>query len=230
MGKSIEIHIAGQVFRNKTSLLAFLKIMLNKYELEETINENDLNFLTALLERHPEYLLKIGSGIDRIVIKKQGKYQTRCFIIVRTDKSTTDFSYAHCVNNDLTNEPKRMFNASCRSAVDPQVKEFKFRNILRKVDGSYYVICQITKNELSLDEAHVDHTPPLTFDNIVNDFIKKRNLNPSKIQYMGFDDNESDKRFEDSSLEITFAEYHREVANLRMINKFDNLKQNKKMN
>lgn len=84
-------------FKNQRSALEFFKAMLNRYIPGERVKHDDALHLMSLIKRHPDYKLKVGSGIDHFGVMP-GDYGTQCFYIIRTDGITEDFSYIRCIN------------------------------------------------------------------------------------------------------------------------------------
>jgi len=229
MAQRQTINIGDKTFKTKAESKEFIKTILNKYELLTPIDTIDFQFISELLKRHPEYERKVGSGINVIVIKMDGNWgKTRCFHIQRTDGTETDFSYINCIDNDTSREPMRMFKQSARSAIEEQIVSHLSRYLNRNIDSNNNVICQKSLKEIHRDQATVDHTPPITFDKILTDFLLINSIEPSQIEYIGFGDNEYNKQFRDEKIRIEFADYHRQVAKLRVISRHENLTQKKK--
>jgi len=149
MAKRQVYNLLDKTFQTKADFTNFFKTILNKYELNVAIDNTDLHYISELLKRHPEYDKKIGSGIQEIVIKLDGKwYKTRCFHIIRTDGTQTDFSYLHCINNDTSREPIKMFKASARSAVEEQIRSYFLDYISQNEDSNGNIICQKSQTKI----------------------------------------------------------------------------------
>lgn len=93
---SIPFHISTRSFASKTEAKQFFKMMLNGYSLDDRVTEEDAEDLAALLERHTDYLAKVGAGIDHFKVIRNA-YNTRSFQIVRVGGTSDDFSYIHCI-------------------------------------------------------------------------------------------------------------------------------------
>lgn len=230
MAQRQTINIGEKVFKTKAESKEFVKAILNKYELENSLNTADFEFICELLRRHPEYEKKRGVGINEVVIKLDKNWgKTRCFHIKRIDGTETDFSYLHCIDNDISKEPVKMFKQSARSAVEDQIVSHLLNYIRRTIDNENNIVCEKSQLKISREQATVDHIPPITFDKILNDFLKLKNIEPSQIEYKGFGDNEYKKEFKDEQIKTEFANYHRQVAKLRVISKHENLTQKKRI-
>ena len=229
MAKRQKFKLLDNTFKTKAEFKKFVKTILNKYDIDGVIDDTDFQYISELLKRHPEYEKKIGSGIKHIVIRTDGKWgKTRCFHILRTDGSQTDFSYINCIDNDISREPMKMYKASARSAVKKQISSFLSNYITQTKDYADNVISQKSNTKINTKDATVDHIPPMTFDKIANDFLQIKQLDPSQIEYMGFGDNQYHKEFREEAIKVEFEEYHRKVAKLRVISRHENLTQKKK--
>lgn len=96
MARGHPVKIGDIQFSKKGDALAHLRDILNSYSLNERVSDEHAKFLLSALANHPEYVDKIGVGIDSFEVRS-ADYGTRCFWIVRTDGSTERFSYKSCV-------------------------------------------------------------------------------------------------------------------------------------
>lgn len=96
MARAQPVEIGGQKFSRKGDALAYLKVMLSNYSLEERVSIDDEAFLLDALRKHPEVKEKVGIGIDHFFVRR-ADYGTRCFWIRRLDGSEERFSYKSCV-------------------------------------------------------------------------------------------------------------------------------------
>ncbi|XP_020539597.1 DNA-directed RNA polymerase IV subunit 1 isoform X2 [Jatropha curcas] len=79
-----------------------LSKILNKYPVDQQLNEADKCTLMSALYFHPRRDEKIGSGAQDIKVVNHPEYQgSRCFSVVRTDGTIEDFSYRKCVHGAL---------------------------------------------------------------------------------------------------------------------------------
>jgi len=229
MARNEPIEIGTRVFKTKAELKELAKSILNKYGIGQTLDESDFGFVLELAKRHPEYNSRlVGSGIEKITVRLAPPWKTRCFYIIRRDGSSTDFSYDHCINNDTANEPSKMFRQAARRAIKDQVVKYvsNYRKQTQDKDGN--IICEATGVKLKMYEEEVDHVSPLTFDEIVNNFVGLKRIDLSKVGYTGLGDNEVEKHFADENLRNEFAEYHKSVARLQVVSRTHNRTQKKK--
>ncbi|RYQ79818.1 hypothetical protein Ahy_Scaffold1g106629 isoform A [Arachis hypogaea] len=72
--------------------------ILNKYSIDEQLNEKDLFTMLKVLHFHPHRDEKYGSGPQHIKVGWHPEHKTtRCFFIERTDGTVEDFSYRKCI-------------------------------------------------------------------------------------------------------------------------------------
>src|SRR5688572_18481074 len=152
----IPILIGPLEFQSKAEAKQYARSILGQYLDHQTITEQDDSFLRDLIAIHPEAVAKVGCGISHFSSQTDPIWKTtRHFVLVRTDGSTTDFSFHTCL--DGSNNRKDVLHA-LRHAIAYQVLYFQgeeFRN------GC--VVCPYTKQLLTPSNCHVDHCPPLTF-------------------------------------------------------------------
>jgi len=223
MPKSMPIRIGAEEFPSKASAKEAVHNILNseKYQVGDSLDENDELFITDLVKRHPDAVKKVGVGIGSIEIRINGSGGAKEFWIVRKDESETEFSYPKCI--DGAPSPFALFKDAARTAIMPQKEEFKdhcFR------EGGE-VTCDITGDPIERSNSHADHHPE-SFDSIVHAFIAENNINLSEIEFKGLDDGEWIKEFADQGLTKTFAEYHEKKATLRITSAPANLRKPRK--
>lgn len=192
-------------------------MILNSYDFGEPINESDLKEVLNLLETHPRKEEKKGVGIKEIRIAKL-KYKTKAFELVRLDDSTEYFSYTKRINAPRTNTSR--FGEACRKAIQEDLRDVK-QAYFDKYSKKGKVKCQETKELLSWEQLNVDHRQPNTFSVILDRFIELYDINLENIEYFEIDGEGNE--LADLKLKQKFIEYHRDKANLRIVNKEKNL-------
>ncbi|WP_309391884.1 DCL family protein [Chelatococcus sambhunathii] len=83
-------------FARKLDAEAFLKAMLNKYDVGDRVSAQDAEILRDALALHPDAAAKIGCGVDSFSVRS-ADYGTKCFWINRPDGSTEKFSFRACI-------------------------------------------------------------------------------------------------------------------------------------
>lgn len=221
--------IDNRLFESKKDLEEYIKEILHKYNLKSELIEEDFSFIHELLKKHPEYENKKGLGISAIKVDLDREWgRTRCFYLVRIDNTGTDFSYKKCLTPSINSDKKKNFSASARSAVRDQVIKFLNQEFFNKQDSSARIKCELSGKLILKDESDVDHIPPNTFYNIVQDFIINAEIEINNVEFVGFADNEFRREFKNEELRLAFSKYHKQVAKLRVISKKANLTQKKK--
>lgn len=86
------LELATRSFEKQGGATAFFKAMLNRYRRGERVRGADGLDVAALLERHTEYVAKVGWGVSHFQVMMT-EHGTQCFRIIRKDGSGTDFSY-----------------------------------------------------------------------------------------------------------------------------------------
>ncbi|MCK1606509.1 DCL family protein [Bradyrhizobium sp. 166] len=90
-GRSKPVELATRSFEKQGDAAAFFKAMLNRYRPGERVRDEDGLHVAALLERHTEYVAKVGCGVSNFQVMMT-EHGTQCFRIIRKDGSATDFS------------------------------------------------------------------------------------------------------------------------------------------
>ncbi len=215
MGKPIDI--GNHSFKTKKKAIEFYKQILNSYLEGEQLNSIDFENIFSLLQKHPDFKIKIGTGIKKIVVKNSG-YKLNCFHLIRIDGTIEDFSYLKCING----EPSifSIFSQACRKAVEIDMKNIK-QDYFKTHSKNGLVKCQETGILINFEKTHVDHRQPNTFSVIVDRFIELNRIDLESVQYDKIEN--YGHRLIDKRLEEDFRKYHAEKANLRIVTKEKNL-------
>lgn len=96
MARKITLIIGNNTYQTQSMALNFFKEMLNRYIPSEIVSETDSFHLKHLFERHPNYIEKIGSGIDHFEVMA-ADFHSQCFCVIRADGSKEGFSYKRCI-------------------------------------------------------------------------------------------------------------------------------------
>lgn len=218
-----KLKIGEMNFNSKKSAIEFYRSILNKYEANTSVSDEDYSYLVDLLNYNSdapeENNLENGGGelpieIDDIIVDYHPAYKkTKCFYAVFGEEEWL-FSYLLAINGDLSDEKK--FYISCRHSIKNTLRDFK-----KKIFENKPVKCAVTKNVLTWENSQVDHKAPMTFSVIVKTFLKSQNIEVMDIDlsYEG-----SIWQFSDKQFEQAFVEYHNKVALLRIISSEENQK------
>jgi hypothetical protein len=132
------------------------------------------------------------------------------------DGSRTDFSYGSCVDAK-GKSLYQQFADACRQAVQEDLIRAKKEHFEQYGDSNGKVQCDVTRERISISEAHLDHKKPLTFQVIVTTFIKayKIEIRPEILSV--HHDAQFMTTFVDKTIEAAFREYHHSVMSLRIV-------------
>lgn len=212
------IQIGPHGFTSKAAAKQYARAIMKKHVELGVMLPGDEMFLRDLVAIHPEAEQKIGCGISGFTTRVDPIWRTtRHFVIIRTDGSTTDFSFHTCI--DGSNHRKDVLQA-LRHAISDQVVNFE-RCAFTTDDPLF---CPFTGEELSLFDCHVDHTPPDTFLNLVQRWMKQEGIeNFSEIQLVDNADNQWVHELRDERLSSSWQSFHISNCNLRLISPLANL-------
>ncbi len=75
--RSKPVELATRSFEKQGDAIAFFKAMLNRYRPGERVNDDDTLDVAVLLERHTEYVVKVGSGVSHFQVMMT-EHGTQC--------------------------------------------------------------------------------------------------------------------------------------------------------
>lgn len=212
------IQIGDKKFKSKKDALLYYKMILNSYEIGEELKKKDFKDIYSLFETHPRFTEKLGVGLKTIKIGIIKKYNVKSFELIRKDNSSDFFSYTKRIKSPKKDFTK--FSEACRQAVQEDLRNTKLA-YFKKHSKKGQVKCQETGELLKWEELNIDHRQPNTFSVIVDRFIELKKIDITKIEYLIIDN--VIREFADKQLINDFKQYHKEKANLRIVNKKLNL-------
>ncbi|MFP8835876.1 DCL family protein [Hydrogenophaga sp. XSHU_21] len=92
------ITLGSMYFKRRGDAKAYLKQMLNKYEVGDRVSAEDETILRAALAHHSEAVAKIGCGISSFSVRS-ADFGSQCFWVNRTDGTTEKFSISACIHS-----------------------------------------------------------------------------------------------------------------------------------
>lgn len=221
MARGKPVDLATRSFANQGLATTFFREMLGRYRPGDRVNSVDSLDLSALLERHDEYHQKVGSGVDHFEVMMT-EYGTPCFRIVRTDGTGTDFSYGHCIKLKPPTRKQEVSQAFRRVVrIDLYRRRDQFFTEHKGPDGR--VACADTGERITLDEGHMDHRAPMTFEVIVTTFLEGKGLGLDDVPLTNGQDEQVAPEVTDELLAEAFATYHAKIARLDFVKKSVNL-------
>src|SRR5665213_2189740 len=221
--RSKPVELATRSFDKQGDATLFFKTMLNRYRPGERLSDDDGLDVAGLLERHTEYVMKVGCGVDHfeVVMTEHG---TQSFRIVRVDGSGTDFSYPHCISQRAPSRKQEVSQAFRRAV---RFDLYRARDIFfaahSNEDG--LVACAVTGERIGREEAHMDHRPPMTFEVIVTTFLCGRGLSLDGVPLTTGKDDQVSPEVTDEGLREAFRIFHAGIARLDFVKDSVNLAQ-----
>ncbi len=206
-------------FSSKGEAKTYFSKILNNHPVGTVLSDRNFDDIMSLLLCHPKADEKIGVGVNSIKIDPGFYSSNRCFHVVRTDGSVENFSIKKCIDGDHSTFYK--FCIACRRVVETELRSMKGKYFEEHGDKECRVICPITKEKITFEEAHVDHREPFTFSVIVYSFIKANNINLDRVDYLT--EGKYGNEFKDNVLTEKFRTWHREIAKLRIVKAKTNL-------
>jgi hypothetical protein len=204
------MNIGPLSFPTKTAARDHFRAILWRHPVGQEMTGPDVAEVAALLDLHHARNIKIGCGVAGFVVKLD-RFNNRYFEIRRTDGSRTDFSYLQC----LTPTPARTrFVGALRRAVAPDI--VAARNAYMKHHNGR-IVCAETDVPLTLDQAHLDHRYPDTFEALVNEFTTARKLTDYEALIAEHNDNDTEDRLADPMLAAEFRTFHLSRAELDFV-------------
>lgn len=218
------IRLGGQVFKTKTSLQEYIRGIVAKYKDEQQLDMFDTAFVLALLEQHPQADTKIGAGVERIIVRRNPVYRrNRGFHLFRIDGTDTDFSWVECLTP--TPHHKKVIRAM-RVLVEPQTMAFKQQFF----DNTAEPRCALTGEPIAFVGSHVDHMPPFTFEVLVQEFCDRCGINLESVPLRDeMADNKYVDLIDDDALAMSWVQFHKEHACLRVVSQIGNLSHAKRL-
>ena len=211
------VRIGSHTFNSKKQAKEYIRSIFSRYDEGETITGGDDNFLRDLILLHPEADQKIGSGVRSFVTRSEPIWKkTRHFVLIRSDGSSTDFSFLSCLGG--ANKEKDVVSAF-RQAISDQIISFKTKSF----SGDVLPVCPYLKISIQFHEAHVDHAAPKTFRRLVSDWLALEKLTLGEVIVSSPSDNQWVSELVNSEQRDSWSRFHLEQASLRIVSKTANL-------
>lgn len=225
MPKPVELS-NGRIWKTKTAAKQHFKAMLARYKDGTVITDyDDHSDLSALLERFDVLVAdvapKIGAGIERFErrLNKGDGWSSPGFWVVRTDRTSTDFSYVKAVDGNPKSQSQEFYDA-CHNAVSRDLLHMKQRQFDHFANAEGEIECDITGKLVAYPDATLSHANP-PFGAIVNDYRRSKGWEfefpPGTLTFS--QDAQISTHFTDDALAREFRNYHHGSAVLRIVAK-----------
>jgi len=227
----MKYNLNGKQFKTKKEITEHFRNILKRND-NQTLNENDIDYVLDLLKYHKKYEEKIGSGISHVRVEYHidNLYDRPAthphFELYRTDGTNIDFSFYKTISwiknqNTLNNQHPKDVKRAMRHIVKDQIKTFRDKLFQKK----RYHKCPILNINYSTVTAHIDHESPLTFDVMIHNFLTEKKLKFNDIQLIEITGIYS--TFKNNELRKEWYKYHRDNAILRGTHKAGNMSQSR---
>lgn len=206
--------IGDKQFQTKASAETFIRELLLKWKGQPCICGHDARFVESLLALHPRQPLIIDCGLKHIKVQEIEKGYLR-FLAVRIDGSIRDFSWRNCIS---PKSQRSQVMSICRSVAEPQI--INFRNDFWRNHKT--ADCPITGQPMTIRDSDVDHAPPNTFAVLVEKWLAviRSDFELIEIEYRsGYEERSC---FQERWLEGDWADYHAQLAKLRVVSRVAN--------
>jgi hypothetical protein len=205
-------------FTSKDAIKKHARSICQRLNAGDPLEGSDEAFVRDLLEWHPSASQKIGCGIDHFEVHIPKPWNTKGLLLVRTDGTSTDFSYNVCLNPALANQHVK-FKAACRRAIWGQVSSYKTQYFA----GSDFAKCVLTGDLIRWDEAHVDHYP-VPFADLLDRYVQETGLDADSVVMIDSYDHNAIDRIADPLLEKDWADWHKANASFRVVRADENIR------
>lgn len=202
--------LGGKEFPTKKSVKDYCREILRKSAPHFPLPA-DHQFLLDLLALHPRAKDKIGCGVRSFMVQVDPVWKTtRHFQLLRTDGSTTDWSFSTCLDGE---NHRANAIAALRHATSAQIIEFK----RDQFDASEFIKCPFTGDLVTFNTCHVDHAAPDTFSALVTKWLTLSGITPDQVKLKPNCDNQWACEMTDPEQIKSWLEFHYAGASLRIV-------------
>jgi hypothetical protein len=197
---------------NKKEIETWVRALVIKYRNKEVIGL-ERESMIIILQNHPEWEEKKGSGIKRIEVRENHLYKTTLgFWLVRNDDTEVAISWVTSLRGQVVNGT---ITKALRFEIQPQIDEF---NLLSD-DLSGESLCELCGRTLQSLEAHIDHIIP--FKQLVFDWMKSNEITYDIIETKPMKLGSKMSNIEQAK---SWFDYHLKYSQLRKVHASCNLK------
>jgi hypothetical protein len=228
------LKIGERVFKFKKDAISFYKEILDKYDFNDSLNDDDFLALKDLIRYDICMYEEEEGGIeydeDSVVWEVYGVevievfHGKKAFKVIYKRVGVEEYeeewiSYRNIIYRPKYN-PFRVFSEACRTTVASDINELKRDYFLANYKNGG-VKCQETGITSKWDELVVDHRQPNTFSVIVDRFVELNQIDIKNVEYLA--DEKGFITIAATDLADKFRAYHKQKATLRVVRKDRNL-------
>lgn len=236
--ENTKLKIGSKEYKFKKDAITHYRQILNSYEFDQSLNDDDFNGIIDLLdyyyfnqltkEDHVEEILEVQISSEEIneidgdddfeivdVKVSRVQFNTKCFEVFFDDGSSQYISYLMILRNKKYSQAD-LFYIACRNSIHDDIRTIK-QEYFDKHSVNGKVKCQETGLLSIWEELVVDHRQPNTFSIIVDRFKEVSGMDVRKLEFMS--DEQNHIVFKDSEIAFNFKNYHKGKANLRVVRK-----------
>jgi Protein of unknown function (DUF3223) len=179
----MNITLGDRQFPSKAAALRYIKDLRMTHPLDVPLRAPYHAQICDLISHHPGRVEKAGPGIDHFTVSLS-QWGNREFHLHRVDGTSVNFSYTKCL------EPKapalRDAKLAMRREVQEDILEAKWQWWENHADESGYIVCPISGDVITGDQADADHAPPYTFDVLATTYLVAHEIEPDE-NFVGSD-------------------------------------------
>lgn len=97
--KESVMQIGSRKFKSGAQIYQYFASTLGSYSIGERVSEeHNKMLLEVIVQGHPNADEKLGNGVEYVYVGEDTVYKQKCFLVMRKDGSSVDFSYRKCVS------------------------------------------------------------------------------------------------------------------------------------
>lgn len=167
--------------------------------------------LCGLIGYHPRRDEKVGAGISHFTVSLSDGWGNREFHLHRIDGTVVNFSYKKSLDPETS--PLHDAKKAMRGEVQEDIQTSKWRWWEDHADEAGLIICPVSGDVITGDQADADHAPPYTFDVLATTFLTALEIEPDE----NFVQSGGKYLMADRDLATRWRRFHHKLAHLRII-------------
>jgi hypothetical protein len=206
----MNITLGDRRFPSKAAALRYIKDLRMTQPLDVPLSAPYHAQICDLISHHPGRAGKVGAGISHFTVSLS-QWGNREFHLHRVDGTSVNFSYTKCL------EPKaptlRDAKLTMRREVHEDIWDAKWHWWEDHADASGFIVCPVSGDVITCDQADADHAPPFTFDVLATTFLTALEIEPDE----SFGQSDGKHLMADRDLSARWRRFHHKLAHVRLI-------------